>query len=378
VSDATPIGVDLLWCVPGAVGGSEEYLVRQLTGLAGLPDADDLAVTLFTPSTFVPAHPDLCAAYRTRPAAIDGRRRAVRVTYEHTWLQARARELRLRLVHYAGGTMPRLRVGPGVLTIHDLQYLAFPQFFSLTKLTYLRTAVPQSVRRAAVMTVPSAYVRRTVAEAFSYPLERIVVSPHGLDASLGAFDGDEGELRQRYDVPGRFLVYPAMTHPHKNHVALLRSFAGLGAEADDVVLVLLGGAGTADVDVTTEVHALGLDSRVRRPGRVPAADRDALIRLATLLVFPSRYEGFGAPLVEAMALGCPVIASDAAAVPEVVGDAGVLLPPLDTTAWRDTIRGLLADDAERARLAAAGRVRAASFTAEASARALLRAYRLAL
>jgi alpha-1,3-rhamnosyl/mannosyltransferase len=376
VSDTTPIGINLLWCIPGAVGGSEEYVARQLTGLAGLPEADDLAITLFTTAGFPAAHPDLAAAYRTRAAATDGRRRSVRVAYEHTWLLARTREARLRLVHHAGGTMPRFRAAPGVLTIHDLQYLAFPQFFSLTKLAYLRTAVPQSVKRAAAISVPSAFVRKTVADAFSYPADRIVVSHHGVDGALGTHPFDELQVRRRYGVPGRFLVYPAITHPHKNHVALLRAFAGLGPDADDVVLVLLGGAGTADVEVTTEIHALGLDQRVRRPGRVPAADRDALIGLATLLVFPSRYEGFGAPLLEAMALGCPVIASDVAAVPEVLADAGVLLPPLDTTAWRDTISSLLGDDGGRVTLAQRGRARASAFTAESSGRSLLRAYRL--
>ncbi len=129
---------------PGVVGGSEEYLCRQLLGLAELPEVeiDDLTMTLFALRPFAAAHPDLAERYPIVPASTDGRRRGVRVACEHTWLLGRARERHLDLLHHGGGTMPRAQPAPGVLTVHDLQYLTYPQFFSTVKLTWLATAVP--------------------------------------------------------------------------------------------------------------------------------------------------------------------------------------------------------------------------------------------
>jgi alpha-1,3-rhamnosyl/mannosyltransferase len=220
-------------------------------------------------------------------------------------------------------------------------------------------------------------VKSTVVSSFGYPADRLVVVPHGLEGIAGATPPDEAALRARYGLPGRFVLYPAITHPHKNHALLVRAFAGL--EGDDRLrLVLLGSAGAADDDVAAEIAQLGIGNRVVRPGRVPDADRDGLYRLATVTAFPSLYEGFGAPVLEAMALGSPVVAANTTALPEVVGTAGLLVDPFDEEAWSDTLARLLDDEAERARLARLGRSRARSFTATGSARALLEAYRLAL
>ncbi|HKA05023.1 MAG TPA: glycosyltransferase family 1 protein [Acidimicrobiales bacterium] len=370
------VGVNLLWCRPGEVGGSEEYLARQLAGLAEL-DLDELDMTLFVLPAYPAAHADLAERFDMVRAPTDGRRRGLRVAVEHTWLAARTRERRLQLVHHGGGTMPRGLPAAGVLTVHDLQYLAYPRFFSRLKLTWLATAVPTSVRRAAAVTVPSEFVKGTVVSSFGYPADRVIVVPHGLEGGVGAGPLDEPALRTRYRLPGRFVLYPAITHPHKNHVLLVRAFAGLDGD-DRLRLVLLGGAGAADEEVSAEIERLGVGARVVRPGRVPDADRDGLYRLASVTAFPSLYEGFGAPVLEAMALGSPVVAADSTALPEVVGAAGVLVDPFDQDAWSDALAHLLSDEAEQARFSRLGRSRARAFTAVGSARALLDAYRLAL
>jgi glycosyltransferase involved in cell wall biosynthesis len=228
--------------------------------------------------------------------------------------------------------------------------------------------MPRSARRAAVIAVPSEYVRRTVVDAFGAPEEQVVVVPHGVDTPASVTD--ETTLRARYHLGDRrVVVYPAITHPHKGHRFLIDVLANAWTDRD-LVLVLLGGAGAADADVSAAVAANGLDARVVRPGRVPPADRDGLVALAEVLVFPSEYEGFGAPVLEAMALGTPVVCSDRGSLPEVAGGAA-LVRPLTLDAWASA----LSDVADgRDELIERGRHRAAQFTSRASGRALMVAY----
>lgn len=364
------VAVNLLWCVPGHVGGSEQYLVRQLIGLASQPA--EFVPTLYCLPEFVDAHPELDQLYRMVSADITGDQRPRRVLAEHTWLRRATRDA--DLVHHGGGTTPLVGTTPIVLTIHDLQHLSHPEYLSPTKRRYLDWMIPRSVRRAAVVAVPTEYVRSTVVGAYGTDPDRVVVVTHGVEPGLGARARSEFELRRDYGLgSGPVLVFPAITHPHKGHRFLLRVMAHHWNDPD-LRLVLLGGAGRADDEVRADIERLGLSGRVVRPGRVPDADRDGLIAMAAALVFPSEYEGFGAPVVEAMALGTPVVCSDQPALAEVAGDAGVVLP-LEEDAWAGAL-----DEVERrnADLRTAGRRRAADFTAERSGEALAAAYRQAV
>jgi glycosyltransferase involved in cell wall biosynthesis len=366
------VAVNLLWCVPEHVGGSEEYLARQLVGLAGLPPATIPGdVTIYAPRGYAGVHPEVHACFPIVASPDVGLSRPRRVALESTWLFRRTRHA--GVVHHAGGTVPALSRRPIVLTIHDLQYRSYPQYLSPLKLRYLSHQIPAAVKRAAVITVPSNYVKATLGEAFAVDPERIVVVPGAVPGDLGAVATPEDELRRCYGLLGRrVLVYPAATFPHKRHDFLLRMMARHWTDPD-LCLVLLGGDGLAAANVTRLIDSLGLQARVVRPGRVSPADRDGLIRLAEALVFPSEYEGFGAPLVEAMALGTPVVASDRACIPEVVGDAGLVLP-LEPEAWSDVPSrvGRLGPQ-----LIEAGIRRAREFTADRSGTALAQAYTMA-
>ncbi|MFV0306992.1 MAG: glycosyltransferase [Desertimonas sp.] len=369
-SGAPRVGVNLLWCLPGQVGGSEEYLARQLVGLAAV--APDLCPTLFVPPGYGAAHPELAGLDQvTGPSGLD--RRAWRVLAESTWLASRTAGF--DLVHHGGGTMPSRSSRPAVVTIHDLQWLRYPEYVSPLKRRYLRTTVPASARRATIVTVPSDYVRRSVIGACAVAPERVLVVPHGVDAAVATTPADV--VRQRYGLGDRpFVVLPAITHPHKGHRFLLDLLAdGRGEWGDaELALVLTGGAGRAEHAVASAIARFGLADRVVRTGRVPAADRDGLIAAAEALVFPSRYEGFGAPVLEAMLLGTPVVAGDQTALPEVIGDAGIIRP-LDADGWVGAL-----DEARvrRDELIEAGRRRAATFSTAASGRALADAYRRAI
>jgi glycosyltransferase involved in cell wall biosynthesis len=363
--------VNLLFCVPGEVGGSEEYLVRQLAGLAADARGADVELALHASPAFFRAHPELPG--RRVPSPVHARRRPVRVLMEHTWLAARTRGA--DVVHHGGGTVPAIGAHPTVLTLHDLQFLRFPEYVAPRKLRYLRWMVPRSVARATVIATPSEYVRSSVLDAYGVDPARVLIVPHGVPEPHEEAMPSPADTRARYGLgDGPVVVYPAVTHPHKNHAVLLDAMARSWTEPE-LRLVLLGGRGGADDAVGRRIAELGLSARVVRPGRVPDHDRDAIIALADALVFPSRYEGFGAPLVEAMALGTPIVCSDHPAIVEVVGDAAVVVAPDDPDAWS----GALAEvRRRRAELVAAGRRRRATFTVAAAGAALSVAYRTAV
>jgi glycosyltransferase involved in cell wall biosynthesis len=171
------------------------------------------------------------------------------------------------------------------------------------------------------------------------------------------------------------LAFPAITHPHKNHVFVLELMATtVGPWADPSLrLVSAGSAGSSDAMVKQFITQHGLQDRVVMPGRISEVDRNGLLAMSEAMVFPSQYEGFGAPLIEAMHLGTAVLASNCASIPEVVGDAGIVTP-LDPDAW---IQALIHIRTQRDDLVRLGHQRAAYFTTALSGADLLAAYRLA-
>lgn len=371
------VGINLLSVVPGDVGGSEEYLCRLLDAIApGSPFGLD--VRLYVSSGFPEAHPELAAIYRTEVAGGSGRSRPRRIVTESTWLARKTRVARLDLVHHGGGRLPAVRGAPAVLHLHDLQYLAMPLNFSTIKLAYLRWAVPRSVRRARLVLTPTGFVRDTVVRELAVTPDRVAVVPQPLASPVPPPEpADCEEARATYGLPGPFLLYPAVTWPHKNHAVALRTLAGLQRDHPGLVLVLTGARAGAEADVMAEAERLGVAPYVRRTGRIPRRHLDALLAEADALVFPSRYEGFGVPVLEAMRAGCPVVASNQTSLPEVVGPAGLLVDPDDDEAWVEAVRRVLDDDLLRAELMEAGRRRVLEYSPARAATALAGAYRQA-
>ena len=370
MSRSTTVAVNMLWCVPGEVGGSEEYLLRQLSGMAAIRAPYD--ITVYAPRGFCAEHSDLVAMHRIVEAPSSCRRREVRIILEHTWLARRVASS--QIVHHGGGIVPSRSRRTTLLTVHDVQYRTYPEYFSAHKLKYLQNRVPSSITRASAIAVPSAHVAATLIEAFGLSPDKIQVVRHGVADSLGTQATPEAELRDRFGLgTADVLFLPAITHPHKNHEFLLQLLATRWT-SPNLRLVLAGGEGRAERAVQQRIVDLGIGDRVVRIGRVAPNDRDGLIKLALALVFPSSYEGFGAPVLEAMKLGTPVIASDQTSIPEVLGGAGLILP-LQIDAWSNALEQLRE---RRSELIELGRRRAAEFTDVKSAEDLCLAYERAL
>lgn len=368
------VGLNLLWLVPGVVGGSEISTVTTLRALAAARPAD-LDHVLFVLEPFAESYPELCSAFETHTIGLRGALKPARVGVEQTWLPWQARRLGLGALHHLGGTATLVGGPPTCLSIHDLQPFDHPENFHPAKRAWLELAVARSVRRSEVVLVPSEWVRQTVLDRFGPPPLQVVVVPHGLPPLL---DGTpEAELRGRYGLRGDVVLYPTITYPHKDHVTLVRAFARAVGERD-ATLVLTGGEAGAEAAVRSAIESSGVRSRIVRTGAIPRADVVGLVELAAIVAVPSRYEGFGIPVLEAMARGRAVVASDAAALPEIVGDGGLVVPAGDLDAWSAVLQELLDDPSRRARLGRRGRLRAGWFTPEANLAATLDAHRRTL
>lgn len=370
------IGANLLWLVPGVVGGSEEYTMRLLTAFAERQSAS-LDMTLFVNSRLQDVYPRVLAEFETVVAPVSGASKVARVLAESTWLSRAARRREIDLLHHLGGTMPLLRSVPGVVTVHDLQPFAMPEHFSHVKRSYLQIVLPMSVRKARRVVTLTEFTRRDLHERLGVDLAKIDLVYSGVEPADDAMElARLPEVLERYGlVQQRYFLYPAITYPHKNHLVLLDALAQMPEAKKDIQLVLTGGAAQMEQRVHEEAVRLGVVGRVVRTGRIPREDLDVLYRGAAALLFPSRFEGFGLPVLEAMVRGCAVIASDVTSLPEVIGDAGVLVDPQRAKDWSAAMVHVVRDDSHRKDLSALGRARASEFSWHEAAAALERVYR---
>ncbi len=278
--------------------------------------------------------------------------------------------------HATEHLLPVLPGARSVFTLHDTAYLLFPQHHLLQNRVYLTVMMPRFLARADRVICVSENTRRDALRFYRLDPAKVVVIPEGVEPRFQPADDPArlAELRQRYGLPERYLLSVCTLEPRKNLVTLLDAYAALRARHPGVGLVLAGGKGWLYESVFDRLRALGLENQVVLPGFVPDEDLPALIRGAAAFAYPSVFEGFGLPPLEAMACGTPVVVSDASSLPEVVGAAGVLLPPHDPAAWAQALERVLSDADWRADLSARGLARARQFTWEAAARRTLALY----
>jgi glycosyltransferase involved in cell wall biosynthesis len=227
--------------------------------------------------------------------------------------------------------------------------------------------------------VPSTFTADRVRDLLGVAADRLVVVPWS--APRPPADDAPAELPPpvaALDDAAPLFLYPAISYPHKNHEVLVRAMVELGHRAPEAHLVCCGRVGPGDDEIRRAAAAAGIADRVHLLGRVDRPALDALYRRATATVYPSRYEGFGLPVLEAMARECPVVAADVPALAEVAGDAALLVGPDDVDGWARAMLDLIANPAARAELVATGRARAATFHPDRTAGGLLGVWARAL
>jgi glycosyltransferase involved in cell wall biosynthesis len=329
---------------------------------------------LYTQS--MPAESSASGVWRLPPFPVANP--AVRLAWEHTGMVAQARRDRLDLLHGMAFVVPPAWRKPSVVTVHDLAFLKMEGHAPRRRTVYLRTLIGQSVRRARRVLTISEHTKNDVVELFDIDPAKIVVTPLGVSPRLKPLDHEaRTQFRAAHQLTRPTLLYVGTLEPRKNIPNLLRAFE-IVASRTDAELVLGGAEGWLTDELHQTLSAMKARDRVRLTGFIPEAELGSWLSAADLFVFPSRYEGFGLPPLEAMACGTPVVSSTSSSLPEVLGDDALLADPDDIGAIAAAIERILTDPALSADLSKRGVEWAARFTWHETARLTLEAYRTAI
>jgi len=370
---AVRVGIDarLLGDLRSGIGRYTSYLVEEL---GALPGPEEYILFLDQPPRNSLGSPRLV------PSVIKNRHRLL---WSFHSLPLRLRRLKLDCYHSTTGyELPFVKRSPYVITVHDLIPLRFPDLTPWRYRSVFRVLMQRAIRVADRIIAVSESTRRDLIELLQAPPERITVVPEAADGRFQPPHDQEAlaHVRLRYALPRRFLLFVGLLEPKKNVSGLLKAVACLrqrGRWPSDLRLVVVGDQGWAVGSLPELAEALGLAGVVHFLGYVPDSDLPLLYGAAEVFVFPSLHEGFGLPLLEAMACGTPVVASTRGALPEVAGDAALLVEPDPPEALAEGIYRLITDAALRGEYRQRGLQRAQAFSWRRTAEATLAVYRQA-
>jgi glycosyltransferase involved in cell wall biosynthesis len=353
-------------------GAGINWYIHNL--LRHLPEVDpEIRFTVFLSERRFSATPGLQVQLSRLPT----HRPPVRILWEQGLQPWALRPTKVQLLHGPAFVGPLLSSVPFVVTVHDLSFLLYPEGFRKPNRLYLTSFTRWSVQRARRVIAVSDSTRRDVVRLYGISPDKVDVVHNGVDPCFQPLPASEiTAFKVKQGLPERFLLFVGTLEPRKNVIRLIESYAQL--PADRPPLMLVGGKGWLYDEIFARVETLGLGDNVRFAGFVPPEDLPKWYNAATLFVYPSLYEGFGLPPLEAMACGTPVVTSTASSLPEVVGPAGLSVDPTDTEALTEAMDQVLRDQDLQDKMRAAGLVQAQGFSWQETARRTADSYRRAL
>lgn len=346
-----------------------EALIRELPALA--PD-DEFIV--FAGRQRPPASRRFDARIAWVHSPLPTARPEVRIAWEQTSGLTIAQRHRLDVIHAPVNVTPVVSGAPRVVTIHDLAFHLYPEQYPGAKQRYLRAMTRLSVRRATRVIAVSDATRRDIIRLYGCDPARVTTVPNGVGPEFAPLPQEQvAAFRRARGLPEPFILFLGTLQPRKNLETLLRAYARVAAETG-WGLVVVGATGWSYEPIFATAEALGLTKSVVFAGFADPEELPLWYNAAGMLVYPSLYEGFGLPALEAMACGTPVIAANNSSLPEVVGEAGLLVGAKDVEAMAHAIATLARDDELRQELSARGRQRAAGYSWRKTAEATLGVY----
>jgi glycosyltransferase involved in cell wall biosynthesis len=365
------VALNLSFLAPGETGGMEVYARELARALAA---RDDVELVLLGNRLLDDGWPDVDRVVMP----VDPRRRVEWVLGDQVHAPRAAARLRADVVHSLASTGPATGRVVRVTTIHDLNYKLVPDTHFGVRGLGMRLLVPLAARRSQRVLVDAESTREDLQRHLGIPRGKVDVAPLAARVQPESTATPEAELRTRLELGDRPLVLSlSAKRPHKNLPRLFRALAALEPKRRPA-LVVPGYPTPHEEELRVLADQLGIAELVRMPAWLPADDLEGLYRAAACVVFPSLYEGFGLPVLEAMARGVPVACARRSSLPEVAGDAALLFDPEDVGAIRAAMASLLGDAALAERLRAAGRERAARFSWDRTAELTAECYRRAL
>lgn len=366
------VGLNLLYLIPGQNGGTQTYAESLINALAAIDAEDDFTVFVSAEGAALalPAQPN----FHKVVCPVRAVRREVRYAYEQLVFPWRMRGCRLDVLHSLGYVGPLAASCPQVVSVHDLIYRGHQAGMTGRKQKALEFFVRQAVRRfSRIITISENSKREIVADNEINPEKITVTYLAGRPPAAPSTPAQRVPVLSRYGITAPYVLAFSSPNPVKNISRLLEAFAAACADLPHQIVLI--GHPPAGTSFAAEAERVGLGGRVIAAGYVPGADIGPLLQGADLFAFPSLYEGFGLPVLDAQQEEVPVICSQAASLPEVAGDGALLFDPLSPEAIQEALRAGLLDEPLRARLRAQGRANAAKFTWERTARQTLDVYR---
>ena len=295
---------------------------------------------------------------------------------EIAFLGRAARSAKVDLFHEPHYTLPAGLRGMSVVTIHDLIHLKFPQYFSGLQRRYASAMIRHAVNHAGAIIAVSQKTREDILDAFNVPEERVTVVHHGVRPTFRRLEerGSVERFRKSRGLERPYVLYVGNVKPHKNIPRLLDAFAQVRTRHLDLDLVFAGGSCLEVGALLEQSRRLRITESIRDLQQLSETDLVNAYNGADAVVLPSLYEGFGFPALEAMACGTPVVVSNAGALPEIVGEAALIIDPTNSDEFAQAILGVLDNSEKRSQLIEKGKVRAASFSWETAGRQTLTVY----